>query len=122
MVIFAEGNPDCRDAFSKIRKKVNDTFWPALFDGSVDENEVKLFSLPARMGGLGVQDPVESAVQAFATSRAGSECLVEAIKGLRELSIADHMEELDRSRADFRLERSHRDKALLDRVWTLWTL
>ena len=54
--------PDCRDAFSKIRKKVNDTFWPALFDGSVDENEVKLFSLPARMGGLGVRDPVESAV------------------------------------------------------------
>ena len=108
--------PDCSDAFSKIRKKVNDTFWPALFDGSVDENEVKLFSLPARMGGLGVRDAVESAVQAFATSRAGSECLVKAIKGLREFSIADHTEELDRSRANFQLERTHRDEALLDRV------
>ena len=46
-------------------------FWPCLFGGSIDESEADLFSIPTRLGGMGVCDPVKLSVQAFEASRTG---------------------------------------------------
>ena len=34
-------------------------FFPALFDSDVSELKTSLFFLPARMGGLGIRDPIK---------------------------------------------------------------
>ena len=60
--------PNCAEAFAPLRDTINKTFWPTVLGGSVSEQEMALFSLPTRLGGLGVQDPVESAELAHPTS------------------------------------------------------
>ena len=49
--------PNCESRLEILRNALNDIFWPALFQGTVSDSEKKLFSLPARHGGLGIQDP-----------------------------------------------------------------
>ena len=51
----------CENAFAVLRSWIADVFWLAVFGRSVDKGEVRLFSLPIRLGGLGVRDPVDSA-------------------------------------------------------------
>ena len=42
---------------------------PTVMGGSTSEQEKALLSLPVRMGGIGIQDPVESAQCAYTISR-----------------------------------------------------
>ena len=58
--------PNCESCFEILQNALNDIFWPALFQGTVSDSEKKLFSLPARHGGLGIQDPLSTAVSSFA--------------------------------------------------------
>ena len=46
-------------------------FFPTLFDGDISDLEVILF-LPAKMGGLGIHDPVELCDVDFTSSQAGA--------------------------------------------------
>ena len=73
--------PDIAGFFASLRKVLNDLFYPTLLGGPVSEHEVRLFSLPARFGGLGISDPVESASLAFLSSHDGASVLVDAIRG-----------------------------------------
>ena len=41
-----------------LRNEIRNSFWPSLFGGSISEKEADLFSLPTRLGGMGVRDPV----------------------------------------------------------------
>ena len=91
-------------------------FWPAVFGGSVDKGEVRLFSLPVRLGGLGVRDPVDSAGLSFVASREGSVCLVDAIKGRTTFSLADNLDALAASRNFFRSSCFDIDKEVLSSV------
>ena len=50
------------DPFSEIRSQL-------ILLLILNEHEVRLFALPARFGGLGISDPVESAMLAFSSSR-----------------------------------------------------
>ena len=52
---------------------------------------------PARFGGLGVSDTVESALMAFSSSHEGTSVLVDAIHGATEFCVTAH---LDRIRHD----------------------
>ena len=38
----------------------NKEFWPSNFGGPISESERHLFSLSARVGGMGISDPVEA--------------------------------------------------------------
>ena len=57
-------------SFALLQDKINTTFRPALFSTDISQLELRLFTLPARMGRMGVNDPVEAARTACITSRA----------------------------------------------------
>ena len=82
--------PNFDDEYVPIQDAVNQMFWPAVFAGTISNQEHRLFTLPARMGGMGVRNPVETSKIAFATSRAGTSNIVDAIKGCKQFSIPDH--------------------------------
>ena len=69
---------------------MNQMFWPAGFAGTISNQEHHLFALPARMGGMGVRNPVEISKVAFTTSRAGTSNIVDAIKHYKQFSTSDH--------------------------------
>ena len=73
-----------------LQDAINQTFWPTLFQASVSEPETKLFSLPARLGGMGVRNPVSMAQHAFTTSRSCTDQIVQAIKSTLCFSLFDH--------------------------------
>ena len=70
---------------------LNASFYPALLCGHVSKVEVHLFALPARYGGLGVSDPVESAPLSYMSSTEGAVVLKDAIF---ELCVAAHYDQL----------------------------
>ena len=71
--------PNCATAFVPLRDAIHHQFYPAVLGGPVSEIEVQLFDLPARAGGLGILDPVESATVAFSSSLRSSAVLWDAI-------------------------------------------
>ena len=56
-----------------------------------------MFALPARFGGLGIGDPVESAPLAFSSSREGASVLVNTIRGMVHFCLTDHLDHLART-------------------------
>ena len=84
--------------FAPLRKVLHDLFYPTLLGDPVSEHEVRLFSLPARFGGLGISDPVESASLAFLSSREGASVLVDAIRGAGAVvfRVTTHLDQLAR--------------------------
>ena len=88
--------PDCTNHFVPLRNVLNDSFYPALLGGPTSTHELCLFALPAIFGGLGISDPVESALMAFSSSREGASVLVDAIHGATEFCVTAHLEQLAR--------------------------
>ena len=68
---------------------MNQYFWPAILEGTIYDYEKQLFSIPARLGGMGARNPTENARVAYTTSRAGTRHIVDAIKGKMEFSLPD---------------------------------
>ena len=82
--------PNCSASFLCLRDQINAIFWPAILDGGVSASELSLFTLPAHLGGMGTNDPVDSAGIAFSTSRTCTKKIVDAIKGHEEFCVSDH--------------------------------
>ena len=82
--------PNCEPCFEILRNASNDIFWPALFQGTVSDSEKKLFSLLARLGGLGIRDPLSTAVSSFANSRKCTAHIDDAIKWNSFFSAFNH--------------------------------
>ena len=89
--------PDCALLFYPLLEALNDVFYPALFGSPVSQHEVQLFALPARFGGLGINDPVESAPWVFSSSREGASVLVNILHGMADFCLTDHLDHLVRS-------------------------
>lgn len=70
--------PDCGELFSDIQKHIEQVFWPALFGTSVI-NFHKVFTLPSRLAGLGIRNPVKFADTVFTASRKGGALLVNSM-------------------------------------------
>ena len=88
--------PNCESCFEILRNALNDIFWPALFQETVSDSEKKLFSLPARHGGLGIRDPLSTAVSSFANSRNCTAHIVDAIKCNSFFSVFNHIDHLSK--------------------------
>ena len=88
--------PNCESSFENLSNALNDIFWPALFQGTVSDSEKKLFSLPARHRGLGIRDPLSTAVSSFASSRKCTAHIVNAIKCNSSFSVFNHIDHLSK--------------------------
>jgi hypothetical protein len=60
--------PNCADKFVPLEQSIKNILLPAILGGEVSETERRLFSLPTRMGGLGITNPTETAPLVFTTS------------------------------------------------------
>ena len=72
--------PDCCSLFAELEKTLLSHFLPAMFGCEVSYLEQQLFSLPVRLGGLGIDLPTVSANFLYAASRHATEVIVSAIK------------------------------------------
>ena len=54
-------------------------FYPTLLGGPVSQHEVLLFAFPARFGGLGIGDPVDTASLVFSSLCEGALILANTI-------------------------------------------
>ena len=75
--------------------------------------EQSLFFLPARMGGLGVRDPVQQAADAHSVSRSCSNEVVVAIKNSSEFCMWSHLHRLHETRSAFSQDQQLRDTTTL---------
>ena len=105
--------PDCATAFVPLRDVIHHQFYPAVLGGPVSEFEVQLFDLPARAGGLGISDPVESASGAFSSSLRSSAVLRAAISGQAEFSPTAHLDVLDAVRREASAARGEHTQSAL---------
>ena len=79
------------NGFNDLRLAIREIFWPSLFGGSVSDVEADLFSLPTRLGGMGIRDPIKLMDKCFNASLGGSSIVVEYLMGKeRAFSVADH--------------------------------
>ena len=110
----------CDEHFSvlHVRASINDSFFPSLFGEPLSDSELSIFSLPARLGGMGIQDPVSMALLAFQTSRSGTDHIIHALRGIEEFSMADQMV-LNNSRTASRMEQDRLDNVLLESILSL---
>ena len=88
--------PNCESCFEILRNALNNIFWPALFQGTVSDSEKQLFSLPACHGGLGICDPLSTAVSSFKNSRKCTAHIVDAIKCNSVFSVFNHTDHLSK--------------------------
>ena len=108
--------PNCGDHFTPLGDRINNSFWPSLFGGGIDSIEKQLFSLPARMGGLGVRNPVDFAKLAFDTSRSCAAHLIDAVKGLSVFDISEHMQVIRNSKQSQSLQCRERDEQTFNSI------
>ena len=77
--------------FEDLNDVMKREFRPSLFGNTVSKDEVDLFTLPTRMGGLGVRDPMSLTEVCFQASQLGSKVIMEYLSGKEEeFSVADH--------------------------------
>lgn len=107
--------PRCSDAFVPLRDTIN--IPPR---GSISEQEKVLFSLPARKGGLGIRDPVESANVAYSAAQESTVKIVSAIKGDEEFSVQEYREKLAKSHSSCVWNRTRTIRFGLKYPWSLW--
>ena len=90
--------------------------WPAVFEGSISETEKHLFTLPTRTGGMGIRNPIETANNAYETSRTGTSVIVDAIKGKVPFSMLDHSNQFAKTISSMHCNIRHQDQATQDSI------
>jgi hypothetical protein len=100
--------------FQPLEIALKEKFLPAIFDGEVSESDRTLFSLPARLGGIGVRNPVLSAPTAYATSRDATSKISDAIHSKNAFSSNQHAHQLQAARKKFKESQKASDSSTLD--------
>ena len=107
---------NCGDAFVPLQDAILKAFYLALIEGDLSDAECKLFSLPTRFAGLGINNPTETASSSYHTSTQGTKVVVEAIKGCGEFSSACHLDAISKARHESRKELDDIAKQKLDAI------
>ena len=71
--------PDTKAFFAPLEEAIRDKFIPAIIGKNITDVERKILSLPVRLGGLGIQNPVETADTEFQNSTLVTQNLTELI-------------------------------------------
>ena len=81
----------CEEEYCRLRDVIHQVFTPAVLGRKVLNVEHSLFKLPAKLGGLALDDPVKSASSSFFTSKPANSVLQEAVRTGNEIIMADHV-------------------------------
>ena len=84
--------PSIKDTLGSLETCLRGEFLEKLADKKLTEDERALFSLPARMGGLGICRPTEIAESNFEASTKSSFAIAEAIRSGSAFEVARHKE------------------------------
>ena len=85
---------NCGPMLQRLHDAIVTNFFPAIFDSDVSELETSMFFLPARMGGLGIRDPIDLCDADFDSSRDGVTVISAAIDGTSEFDWSEHLASL----------------------------
>ena len=108
---------DVSELFTPLEKMLEEIFLPNLLGvSSITHTDRVLFSLPAKRGGLGVRNPVESADLAFSTSREATSCLVDSILNQEDFDQYEHKSKLKEARRLHEDQQDELDRNKLDEV------
>ena len=82
--------PNCGNLFNTIENVLSTLFIPSLLGHNCSPHERLLFSLPVRMGGLNIQNPMTTADFVYSASRSAVQFLVDSIQNQTPFCSADH--------------------------------
>ena len=82
---------DCGALFRNLEIALASSFLPAIFGVEVSSVERDLFSLPLRMGGLGISNPVSTASHCYSLSTQSTTSLVTFITGASVFELDNHI-------------------------------
>ena len=82
--------PNCGNLFNTIENVLSTLFIPSLLGHNCSPHERLLFSLPVRMGGLNIQNPMTIADFVYYASRSAVQFLVDSIQNQTPFCSADH--------------------------------
>ena len=91
-------------------------FLPTLFGVEFTSTECSLFSLPLRIGGLGVKNPVTFASHCYASSLCSTTSLVKFIVGHSPFELDTHIDTICFAKDHDRASLSDRFKATFDHL------
>uniref|UniRef100_A0A8D8RP38 Reverse transcriptase domain-containing protein n=1 Tax=Cacopsylla melanoneura TaxID=428564 RepID=A0A8D8RP38_9HEMI len=82
---------DCPpEKYVSLKEAIRSHFTPAILGREISAEEHELFSLPAKLGGLGIKDPVLNAEKSFEISKKAVSVLTKSIKTREPLDIDEH--------------------------------
>ena len=93
---------DCESLFCDLEFALASSFLPAIFGVEVSLAERGLFSLPLRMGGLGICNPMTSASHCYSLSRQSTASLVTFISGASSFELDTHITAVSLAKDNFR--------------------
>ena len=85
---------NCGPMLQRLHDAIVTNFFPALFDSDVSELETSMFFLPARMGGLGIRDPIDLCDVDFDSSHDEVTVISAAVDGTSEFDWSEHLASL----------------------------
>ena len=104
----------CGPWFAPVEQALTERFLPSLLKiPKVTTEQRQLYALPVKFGGLGLPDPTSTADATFATSRAATEHLGEAIRGRHKLCLPDHQSTLRKAREAYKSTKTKEHEAEL---------
>ena len=89
-------------SYHRLEKFLADVLLPAFFGTEVTNEERDLFSLPSRLGGLGVFNPEKKSGQSYVYSRRSCQSIIGAIKGLVQFEIQSHLSTIAGVKSDYK--------------------
>ena len=72
--------PNCKEFFGPLEEAIRDKLIPAIVGRKVTDLERNIFSLPVRLGGLGIQNPCDTAEREFKNSMTVTRSLTKLIE------------------------------------------
>ncbi|BES99690.1 Hypothetical protein NTJ_12507 [Nesidiocoris tenuis] len=100
------------EEYKPLQLSIQRHLMPAILGREITELETELLTLPARLGGLGINDPVTEQDEAHRASQQACALLIEALREGTELNYANH---LDTVAHTIKEERVYKNEALEQR-------
>lgn len=91
-------------------------FLPALFGGDITDTEQHLFSLPTRIGGLGINNTTTTSKTMYDSSRDSSDIIVKSLKGEIEYHNGEHRIQIVQAKERTKIKQQQHHKEVLELI------